>query len=160
MLLDFVLSANTAYFNRKVYPYFNPKVPAAKAACPGGWHLPTDEEWKTLEMYLGMSQSEADAENERGTNEGKKLKSTRGWYNGGNGVDVVGFSALPGGERLDYGDFHCLGTCGFWWSATASGSTNAWVRVLYYNSDKAFRGDDNREGSFSVRCVRDTDNSK
>ena len=27
---------------------------------PIGWHVPTDEEWKTLEMYLGMSQSQAD----------------------------------------------------------------------------------------------------
>ncbi|MCP4252684.1 MAG: hypothetical protein GY775_04615 [Candidatus Scalindua sp.] len=23
--------------------------------CPTGWHIPTDAEWKTLEMYLGMS---------------------------------------------------------------------------------------------------------
>ena len=33
---------------------------AALTACPAGWHLPSDDEWKTLEMYLGMSQSEAD----------------------------------------------------------------------------------------------------
>ena len=25
-----------------------------------GWHLPTDEEWKTLEKHLGMSAADAD----------------------------------------------------------------------------------------------------
>jgi len=28
--------------------------------CPPGWHVPTDEEYKTLEMELGMTQTEAD----------------------------------------------------------------------------------------------------
>ncbi len=30
---------------------------SASTACPNGWHLPSDDEWKTLEMNLGMSQS-------------------------------------------------------------------------------------------------------
>ncbi len=33
---------------------------AAKTACMCGWHLPSDEEWKTLEKYLGMNSSESD----------------------------------------------------------------------------------------------------
>ena len=33
---------------------------STQGICPKGWHLPGDEEWKTLEMYLGMSQSQAD----------------------------------------------------------------------------------------------------
>ena len=36
--------------------------------------MPTDEEWKKLEMYLGMSRSEADESDYRGTDEGGKLK--------------------------------------------------------------------------------------
>ena len=44
--------------------------------CPVGWHVPSDDEWKTLEMYLGMSQSDADGEGIRGTDEGGKLKET------------------------------------------------------------------------------------
>ena len=56
----------------------------ALIACPTGWHLPGDEEWKTLEMYLGMSQSEADDISWRGTDEGTKLKSTSGWHQNGN----------------------------------------------------------------------------
>jgi hypothetical protein len=28
--------------------------------CPSGWHVSTDNDWKTLEMYLGMTQEQAD----------------------------------------------------------------------------------------------------
>ena len=128
---------------------------AAKAACPGGWHLPTDEEWKTLEMYLGMSQSQADGTGSRGIDEGRKLKRTSGWYQGGNGSDEVGFSALPGGYRSNYGNFNNLSYFGYWWSATST-----CYRSLYYGSVKVNRFYDDKDKGWSVRCVRDTDNGK
>ena len=43
---------------------------------PAGWHVPTDDDWKELEMYLGMSQSEADDIDYRGTDEGGNVKET------------------------------------------------------------------------------------
>ena len=43
-----------------------------------------------------VSQSEADETDLRGTDEGKKLKSTSYWPSG-DGTDEVGFTALPGG---------------------------------------------------------------
>ena len=49
---------------------------AALTACPDGWHLPSNKEWKTMEMALGMSQSEADNTGLRGTYEGGKMKET------------------------------------------------------------------------------------
>ena len=30
----------------------------ARGLCPSGWHVPTDGEWMTMEMALGMSESE------------------------------------------------------------------------------------------------------
>lgn len=53
---------------------------------PQGWHVATDEEWKKLEVYLGMSESDADLSDilERGTDEGAKLKAQNGWFNDGN----------------------------------------------------------------------------
>lgn len=33
----------------------------AQGICPAGSHIPTDNEWKTLEMHLGMTKSDADA---------------------------------------------------------------------------------------------------
>lgn len=127
---------------------------AANISCPSGWHLPTDDEWKTLEIHLGMSQSEADDTERRGTDEGKKLKSTSGWHSSGNGTDTVGFSALPGGYRDTGGKVYNLGYYGYWWSATADGSPQAWHRRLYYSDDGVVRRD-NEDYGFSVRCVRD-----
>jgi uncharacterized protein (TIGR02145 family) len=124
-------------------------------ACPKGWHLPSDDEWKTLEMDFGMSQREADDADWRGTDEGKKLKSTSGWYNKSKGSDKVGFSALPGGYRSSNGDFRDWGDGGYWWSATAGNSGIAWLRVLSYNIDRVFRTIDSKGSGFSVRCVRD-----
>ncbi len=129
--------------------------PAAIDACPPGWHLPNDDEWKTLEMYLGMSQSEADGTGWRGTDEGKKLKSTTEGSNNGSGTDEVGFSALPGGIRDSFGDFLNLGSNGNWWPATADGSTDAWRRNLNCYYDKVNRFNYDEEGGCSVRCVRD-----
>ena len=42
--------------------------------CPDGWHIPSDQEIMELEVYLGMSQQDADITGFRGTNEGGKLK--------------------------------------------------------------------------------------
>ena len=41
-----------------------------------GWHLPSDAEWKQLEMYLGMTEEQANGENywRESNNEGGKLK--------------------------------------------------------------------------------------
>jgi uncharacterized protein (TIGR02145 family) len=128
---------------------------AATIACPSGWHLPDDEEWKTLEMHMGMSQNEADDTGFRGTNEGKKLKDISGWYSEGNGTNAVGFSALPGGYFRTNGYFYRLGSYGYWWSAAANGSANAKTRRLTYNTDDVHRNNNNKDYGFSVRCLRD-----
>ncbi len=47
--------------------------------CPTGWHVPTDAEFKALEIFLGMTQAQADAFSWRGTDQGTLLKSTAGW---------------------------------------------------------------------------------
>lgn len=123
---------------------------------PEGWHVPTDQELKELEMYLGMSQSEADDKGWRGTDEGSKLKATSGWNNDGNGTNISGFSALPGGYRYGYnGAFSNIGGNGFWWSATQSGSLYAWQRELSYGTSEVTRSSSIRRSGFSVRCVRD-----
>ena len=128
---------------------------AAKAACPSGWHLPTDDEWKQMEMAIGMSQSEADDTSYRGTNEGSKLKATSGWYSNGNGTDDYGFSALPSGIRFNLGGFFIIATNGYWWSATETNSSSAWYRRLNYTSPTIPRNNVDKEYGYSVRCVRD-----
>jgi uncharacterized protein (TIGR02145 family) len=128
---------------------------AAKQAVPLGWHLPTDAEWKQLEIFLGMSQIDADNTDFRGTSEGTKLKSTNLWPNNGNGTDDVGFSAIPGGFRPNSGDFFVSGFLGYWWTATETDQINALFRVIKYNSPKVFRNNSFKGEAFSVRCVKD-----
>jgi uncharacterized protein (TIGR02145 family) len=52
-----------------------------QGVCPDGWHLPSDAEWKELEMFLGISQDSLDAVGYRGENVGSKLASSPdGWF--------------------------------------------------------------------------------
>ena len=132
---------------------------AAKIACPSGWHIPTDDEWKQLEMAIGMSQSEADDDGWRGTNEGTKLKSTSGWNNNGsssgNGTDDYGFSALPGGLMTLDGSFDFVGRNGRWWSATEKSSEYMWLRVLASYNARIYRPGGMKIAPHSIRCVKD-----
>lgn len=79
--------------------------------------MPSDDEWKELEMYLGMTQAQADATDWRGTNEGGKMKETgtKHWDSPNTGAtNESGFSALPGGYRNYTGFFSSIITFGMW----------------------------------------------
>ncbi len=128
----------------------------AITACPAGWHLPSDDEWKTLEIYLGMGQYEVDEIGWRGSDEGRKLKSTGGWYNTGNGTDEVGFSALPGGIRSIDENFYGMRSESYWWSATEYYDTlNMLYRRLSNSDYNVYRDFASKEYGFSVRCIQD-----
>jgi uncharacterized protein (TIGR02145 family) len=121
--------------------------------CPSDWHIPTDGEWQTMEISLGMSDSEAAGGGFRGTDEGYQMKSFSGWNSGGNGSNSSGFNGLPGGYRY-FGDFNSNGYGGYWWSASDAGSYS-WLRRLDLSHDDVYRDYDNRYNGFSARCVRD-----
>ena len=127
---------------------------AAKTSCPSGWHLPNDNEWKTLEKYLGMSSSDADYDGYRNSGLiGKKLKSTTGWSVDGNGDNSSGFNALPGGYRYEDGKFYRIGHYADFWTSSADKSQKAWVRYLYRADEGIRRSSYNRTYGFSVRCL-------
>ena len=128
---------------------------AALNACPSGWSLPSDDEWKQMEMALGMSQSEADGVSWRGTDQGKQMKSTSGWYNNGNGTNSSGFNALPGGFLSYNGSFYKHGKEAFWWLSSESYDDGAMERSLYYDNDRVERYYLSKTVSFSVRCLKD-----
>jgi uncharacterized protein (TIGR02145 family) len=110
--------------------------------CPSGWHISSDEEFSELTDFLG-GESVA----------GYAMKSTSGWYNGGNGSNSSGWTGLPGGYRYS-GGFISNGIHGYWWSA--SESSESWRRVLYYFNDELSRSYDySYYNGYSARCVRD-----
>jgi uncharacterized protein (TIGR02145 family) len=143
----------------KLYNWYAVNDPRGLA--PEGWHVPTDEEWKQLEMCLGMSREEADKQGYRGTNEGSKLAGNYDlWADGDlrNNPEFgsSGFTGRPGGYRsYNNGSFHDIGHNGYWWSSTESSSSYALFRSLFYFSSTVNSYDHNKRYGFSVRCVRD-----
>jgi uncharacterized protein (TIGR02145 family) len=137
---------------------------AARTACPENWHLPADEEWKVLEMYLGMSQPDADAMLNRISGlVGIKLKSTSGWKDPKkkHTSNSSGFTALPGDWRYfqDWtmlpGGFASHETDAYFWSASEVDSLRAWSRNLNYLNDGVNRENNlGKEYGFSVRCIK------
>ncbi len=119
----------------------------ASEACPGGWRLPTNNEWQNLIVYL----------QEQGYTKttGKALKSTNHWNNNGNGTDDFGFNALPAGYR-DYMSQEAVefGTQAFFWSATANVGEGVYTLKLDANSDEAKSYVAYRYGGCSVRCIK------
>jgi uncharacterized protein (TIGR02145 family) len=126
----------------------------AKANCPSGWHLPSDEEWKTLEIYLGMNIIQSDEMNNRGYNQGSLLKSKNGWKNEGNGLNSIGFEALPGGCR-DEKYFNLIDYSGYWWSSSKFDLFYAWRRCIRVNYTSIDRHIGHTNSGYSVRCIRD-----
>jgi len=116
---------------------------SAQRACPPGWRLPTDEEWRAL---AGASGGLWD-----GQDQGDPKKAYSALIEGGS----TGFAALLGGYRSADGPFNNLGGDGIYWSATEFGGSYAWR--YYFNSSfgKLYRVDDNKGFGFSVRCVRE-----
>ncbi|MDD4848505.1 MAG: FISUMP domain-containing protein [Bacteroidales bacterium] len=111
--------------------------------CPTGWHVPSDNELTTLRNFVGSP-------------EGTKLKSTSGWLDGGNGIDLLGFTALPAGFRYwNNEDYYAIGYKIYLWSASESDNNNAWEQGIYHDSNYLHRNARNKHYGFSVRCVKD-----
>lgn len=131
---------------------------AAKDACPAGWHLPDDQEWKTLEIYIGLSPEDADATGWRGDDEGRIIKSVTGWNSTSHGTDDYEFSALPGGYRAhNYNGLFWNGdNYAYYWTDTEYDALLNYNRYLCGNIDpKIGRNYSEKSNGYSVRCVKD-----
>jgi len=131
---------------------------AAVNACPAGWHLPSDDEWKILERILGMNNTDADATGWRYSGlVGGSLKEagTSHWTNPAVGAtNTSGFSARGGGNRdADLG-FLNLGDYGYFWSSTQDGSPRAWYRRLNNDNAGVHRNSSRVNTGYSVRCLK------
>jgi uncharacterized protein (TIGR02145 family) len=121
----------------------------AKNACPPGWHLPTDDEWRTLEAYLGIPNMEINTIGFRGVNAGSLLK----------GDDVVGFNARLSGYVYSryYVRYYSINqSVYFWTSSYDPGDSKYWIRQLTSSSGGIERSKIAAPNyAFSVRYIRD-----
>lgn len=128
--------------------------------CPTGWHVPSDNEWKILEIQLNMTQTQADGTGFRGTDEGGKLKMSildiNIWKIPNTGAtNSSGFSAQGGGYRYDNGILTNATVSGNFWTSSEFDANAAWSRFLSYNNAQIGRFSINKKYGFSVRCVKD-----
>lgn len=145
--------ANLAEYGR-LYNWY--AVDDARGLCPSGWHVPSDMDFMTLEMELGMTSDQANlSANERGTDQAAQLKASDSDFPAWNSTNFSGFSALPGGARGFSGNFNNVGGNTDFWTSTQS-STGAWNRRMSSINPWVSRWpDSNLHYGFSVRCVRD-----
>jgi uncharacterized protein (TIGR02145 family) len=131
----------------KLYNWY--AVNDSRGLAPEGWHVPTDEEWTVLIGYLGGEKDitkkikSTSGWNSYEWGETKTCPKCYSWNSeyrmktachtcrdtrviheptksySGNGNNSSGFTALPGGYRMQWGDFNgSLGRSCIWWSAT------------------------------------------
>lgn len=115
--------------------------------CPEGWHVPSHEEFTTLERGVCVSRTCAKdfpfdtfTSDWRGTKEGKYLRDEM-------------FRSLLGGFVYE-GKFVFIGIDTSYWVSTAS-EENAWLRHFRSTKKNIQRGKVNKSYGLSVRCIQD-----
>ena len=122
--------------------------------CPNGWHVPSDSEWKELEMELGMTQAQADLEGFRGTDQATQLV-----LGGSSGFNVLYAGARHGIQLNTSGK----GQYSLIWTSTIGSHSNPDKRGFYDYETRVYRGAGNAIQSpdygYSVRCLQDQSSS-
>ncbi len=166
----------------KLYNWYAVNDPRGLA--PAGWHVPSEAEWTISSDFLGgestagkqmKSLSGWNSYTDGGSKACPNCVSWTAEYrkkvpchtckdsrsvlapkitHSGNGTNSSGFSALPGGSRGIFGDFVNIGDVCFWWSSTESSTLHAYARALSHIKDTLIKGNNGKEGGFSVRCVK------
>ena len=113
--------------------------------CPSGWHVPDENDWTTLELYLG-GRSVA----------GGKLKEDGDHWNSPNtgAKDFYEFSMIGGGYREGQGGgFNELGRGGYLWSAMEENPADGRWRGFSYDNIQMDLGHSIKTTGMSVRCL-------
>lgn len=135
----------------------------SRGLCPSGWHVPTEGDWQTLELTLGMQKDEVKRvlATGRGADEeiGNMLKQD----------GLSKFNSKPFGYRHgEFGSFDLLGDAAWYWTSTEFDSRrfsgrddNAYHRAIF-DADKgvhrytsSWSTQKSKKHGFSVRCIKD-----
>ena len=106
--------------------------------CPDGWHVPTRDEWETL--------NDSFVDNDAG----RQLMPD----------STSGFNAYYSGDRHSYGEFVSFGSSGFFWTSSDyryAGANQGYYYEIVSCSDYLQHGRFSKKTGLSVRCLRDED---
>ena len=116
----------------------------AKKECPEGYHLPSDNDWKELESYIGMSEDDLDKTHMRLSGDvGKYLRTGGG----------IGFDADLAGMINPRGSSSQSGEKAFFWTATQE-DNYGWSRIISKQNDGVDRKAIDSRHKLSVRCIK------
>ncbi len=130
----------------KLYNWYAVNDPRGLA--PDGFHIPSDNEWKTLNDYINTEKIK-----------GIEKKILRSTYELGDKIESR-FKGLPGGARLIRKNgsayFTSIGFDGAWWSLTGNVTDcdlyNS-VNYYFYGGANCYTFD--QQCGFSLRCIKD-----
>ncbi len=129
----------------------NSTTAGAQGVCPCEWHVPTDQEWTTLENYLG------------GTSvAGGKMKATgtEHWQSPNTGAtNTSGLTMLGAGEWDGYYTphiFQYLYTAAVLWTSTNISASKARERYMTHDNTMSGTYDWYKVMKYSIRCIRNT----
>ena len=115
---------------------------AAVNACPNGWHLPTDEEWRKMIKSI----------------DGDFISQSREAFDELVTCRSDGFNAQLGGYQSFNSNDDALEFMGYYWSSSESNDEEAWYYYFTWTrwGDGWLLYDDySKDFSLSCRCVRD-----
>jgi len=121
--------------------------------CPYGWHLPTEEEWMNLMVYI--KRSYGGCLNISNISElydcaSKDIKQYL--INNSNNFH---FYALLGGLGNSYNSFSEVGHSGNWWSNAEVKGPKAYIFRITANNNNVEVLLDDKNKFFNIRCVKD-----
>jgi uncharacterized protein (TIGR02145 family) len=131
---------------------------------PLGWRVPSDDEWKNLELAVGMPPEELDLLGVRGESVGvgNKLKSVRVlgthsepcWHIDTGATDEYNFCVLPAGYKRDVIPY---GLSAGFWTSTPQGSIPSQHsrRFSTNNGGITHEAYTTKFNGLSVRCIQD-----
>ena len=125
--------------------------------CPAGWHVPTNQDWHTLIVFLDPAAQDCYCTESAIAGNPLKESGSAHWniYNTGN--NSTSFTALPGGTMNTYfKTFIDLHGTAFYWSSTPNGIySTAWHRIFNSADSNVMEYLDDKAAGMSVRCLKD-----
>lgn len=126
----------------------------AQGVCPSGWHVPTHDEYTTLERTICAANGGGTCSTDFPLD-----TTTSGWlgtHNEGTSLKTVNSSSFSGsiaGNRTTDGSFNYLSSYGTFWTSL-QGGTSAWTRYLLSSTATIGRSINSKTNGFSLRCLK------
>ncbi len=116
-----------------------------KEVCPKGWHIPSNEEWRQLELNCGIAADQ---------------QPVNGWH-GDDLSDFLpghqsGFNLLWSGEGKSTTTQY-LGERAYFWATKEEESNNIYRRMFIKDHNRLLVGNQGIAFNLSVRCIKDDD---